>query len=268
MSKLIKLATWNVNSIRIRLDNMKEFIDAENPDIICLQEVKAKEEDFPFDDVRALGFEHIALYGMPGYNGVAILSKLALDDVEKKDWVGKTDARHIRARFKDINLNNIYIPAGGDVPDPVINLSFAHKLAFIDDIAEHYENNLAKYKDENMIICGDFNIAPLENDVWNHKQMLKTISHTPIEVERLDRLQKSLSFVDVVREFFKEPEKVYSWWSYRNPNWQTNNKGRRLDHIWVSPSLKDRVKSVKIFKEARYQTRPSDHVPVLIEIEI
>lgn len=263
-----KLATWNVNSIRIRMELLKKFTAQENPDVVCIQEVKAKEEDFPFEDVRTLGYPHIALYGMAGYNGVCILSKTPLKDVEQKNWVGKTDARHICARvFDDIEINNIYIPAGGDIPDPIANLSFAHKLTFMDDVAEWWEQHQKTYASRKMIVCGDFNVAPLENDVWNHRQMLKIVSHTPVEIERLTRLKNSLNFVDVLRKFHPEPEKAYSWWSYRNPNWQTNNKGRRLDHIWTTPNLEDRLVAVKILKEARNWERPSDHVPVIAEIK-
>ena len=180
-----KLATWNVNSIRIRMELLKKFTAQENPDVVCIQEVKAKEEDFPFEDVRALGYPHIALYGMAGYNGVCILSKTPLKDVEQKNWVGKTDARHICARvFDDIEINNIYIPAGGDIPDPIANLSFAHKLTFMDDVAEWWEQHQKTYAGRKMIVCGDFNVAPLENDVWNHRQMLKIVSHTPDIVEK------------------------------------------------------------------------------------
>ena len=264
-----KLVTWNVNSIRIRLALLKELCALENPDIICLQEVKAKEEDFPFAEIKECGFEHIALYGMPGYNGVAILSKVPLKIIEKQDWVGKQDARHIKALvFDDIEINNIYIPAGGDIPDPIENLSFAHKLAFVDDIAEHYEQNKNSLKNKKMLLCGDFNIAPSENDVWNHKQLLKIVSHTPVEVQRLTRLFKSLDFVDAVRKFHQEPQKLYSWWSYRNPNWQTNDKGRRLDHIWVTPNLEERLLDCHLLKTLRSMERPSDHIPVVVEIKL
>lgn len=264
-----KLATWNVNSIRIRMDLLKKFVETENPEVICLQEVKAKEADFPFAEIRALGYSHIALYGMPGYNGVAILSKVPLQGTEQLNWVGKQDARHIRARiFDDIEINNIYIPAGGDLPDPIINLFFAHKLTFMDDIAEFFELHKSELSQKKMILCGDFNVAPREHDVWGHKQMLKIISHTPIEVERLNRLLNSLDFVDVLRELYPEPEKLYSWWSYRNPKWMENNKGRRLDHIWTSPNLKERIVGARIFKEARSWERPSDHVPVIMELKL
>ena len=265
----IKLATWNVNSIRIRLEHLARFAKEKQPDVICLQEVKAKPEDFPFDDIRALGYENIALYSQAGYNGVAILSKYHLDNIEERDWVGKHDARHIKATILgDVEIDDIYIPAGGDIPDPIENLSFAHKLTFMDDIAEYWEQHKKENQDKKMIICGDFNVAPLENDVWNHKQMLKIVSHTPVEVERLTRLKKSLDFIDIGREFHPEPEKIFSWWSYRNPNWQKNNKGRRLDHIWATPKLKESIKGYEIFTPTRAWERPSDHVPVIAEFSL
>lgn len=263
-----RLVTWNINSVRIRLDLLDKLVKEHNPDVVCLQEVKAKKEDFPFGAIRKIGFEHIALYGMAGYNGVAILAKDELKNIEKMDWVGKKDARHIKACvFDDIEVNNIYIPAGGDVPDPIENLSFAHKLCFMDDISEYFEQNKATLKQKKILICGDFNVAPKENDVWNHKQLQKIVSHTPIEVERLTRLFKSLDFVDGVRKFFKDDEKIFSWWSYRNPNWQKNNKGRRLDHIWVTPNLAERVVSAQILNDFRSTERPSDHVPIMVDIK-
>ncbi len=264
-----KLITWNVNSIRIRLSPLNLLCQLVSPDIVCLQEVKAKEEDFPFEEVKKLGFEHIALYGQAGYNGVAILSKVPLNNIAQRNWVGKKDARHIKATvFDDIEINNLYVPAGGDIPDPIENLAFAHKLCFMDDIAEYFEQNKPELKNRKTILCGDFNVAPSENDVWNHKQLLKIVSHTPIEVERLTRLFKSLDFVDAVRKFYPEPQKIYSWWSYRNPNWQSNDKGRRLDHIWVTQNLQNRILNTQVIKELRLCGRPSDHVPVLTKIKL
>ena len=269
MNNKFRFATWNVNSIRIRMDLLKKFVEQEQPDIICIQEVKAKKEDFPFNEIQQLGYPHIALYSQAGYNGVAIISKYALSEIEEFNWVGKKDARHIKAKiFNDIEIHNSYIPAGGDIPDPIINLSFAHKLTFMDDISEFWEKNKTKYQNKKMIICGDFNVAPYENDVWNHKQLLKIVSHTPVEVERLSRLKKSLDFIDISREFIPETEKIYTWWSYRNPNWKTNNKGRRLDHIWITPLLKDNVKGYKIIQDTRAWERPSDHVPVMAEFDV
>ena len=263
------LVTWNVNSIRIRMDLVAVLVKNYKPDVICLQEVKAKEEDFPISDIHMLGYPYVAFYGMPGYNGVAIISKIPLHNEQKCDWVGKKDARHIKVSvLDDIEINNIYIPAGGDVPDPIINLSFAHKLCFMDDISEWFEQNKETLQSQKILLCGDFNVAPSENDVWGHKQLLKTVSHTPIETGRLNRLFASLDFVDAVRVFTPEPEKIFSWWSYRNPNWKTNNKGRRLDHIWVSQPLKNRLISTRILTEFRAFDRPSDHVPIMVEISL
>ncbi len=264
-----RLVTWNINSIRIRLDLLQRLTDIYAPDIICLQEVKAKSEDFPFEAIKSFGLEHIALYSMPSYNGVAILSKIPLADITPLDWVGKHDARHIKATiFGDIEINSLYIPAGGDIPDPIINLSFAHKLCFMDDISEYFEQHEDALSKKKMLICGDFNVAPSPNDVWNHKQLLKIISHTPIETGRLDRLFNSLDFTDAVRQIYPEPEKIFSWWSYRNPSWMINNKGRRLDHIWVTEPLKKSVFDVQFLKEFRSAERPSDHIPVLIDLKI
>jgi len=265
---LVKLVSWNVNSIRIRLELLSFLAEKYNPDIICIQEVKAKEADFPFEAVKKMGFQHIALYGMAGYNGVAILSKLPLSDIESKNWVGKQDARHIKAVCNGLEINNIYIPAGGDIPDPIENLSFAHKLCFIDDMSEYYEQRKEELADKAILFCGDFNVAPKENDVWNHKKMLGIVSHTPIEIGRLTRLFNSLDFVDAIRQIYPESEKIFSWWSYRNPNWKTNNKGRRLDHIWVTKKLSSGIKNAFILQEFRSLERPSDHVPVMVEILI
>ena len=263
----MRIVSWNVNSIRIRIDLLKKLINTKSPDVICIQEVKAKEEDFPYHEIRQLGYEYIALYGMPGYNGVSILSKLPINNIKKHDWCNKTDARHISATVKNIEIHNIYVPAGGDVPDIKTNPSFVHKLQFVDELTTWFASYKNEYKDKNLLICGDFNIAMLEHDVWDHKKMLKIISHTPIEIEKLMNLYNSIDFRDIIREKFPEPEKIYSWWSYRNPNWQTNNKGRRLDYIWVNPDFKPKIENIEILKEFRSFERPSDHVPLLVELE-
>ena len=262
---MIKIVTWNVNSIRVRIGALQKLAKDEKPDVVCLQEIKAKKEDFPWEEVKNLGFENIALYCMPGYNGVAILSRLPLKDVKEYSHVGKNDARHISAVVNGkAEIHNIYIPAGGDIPDVSENPSFKYKLDFISELAEFFEKNKA----EKRIVCGDFNVAPLENDVWNHKAMLKIVSHTPVEISKLTKFYQDGGFEDMVRHKYPEPQKIYSWWSYRNPNWKINNKGRRLDHLWCSPELVDKIKKVEIYKNFRSYERPSDHVPVAVELEI
>ena len=262
---MTKLISWNVNSLRIRLGGLRQIVERENPDVICLQEVKAKPEDFPFEAVRALGFEHIALYGMPGYNGVAIAARRPLSDIRRYDWAGKADARHISAVTADgIEVHNIYIPAGGDLPDPEKNPAFARKLAFIEELEQYFGRRAKEMQNCRLVACGDFNVAPSENDVWNHKQLLKIVSHTPAETLRLQKWYQNSGLIDAVRHFYPEPQKVFSWWSYRNPNWQSNNKGRRLDHIWVSPALAPQMREVSLIKAQRLDERPSDHIPVCL----
>ena len=263
-----KLATWNVNSIRIRMELLKNLRHRKIRTLSAFRKSRPRKKTFRLKTCGLSVIRILRCTAWPATTACAFFPKTPLKDVEQKNWVGKTDARHICARvFDDIEINNIYIPAGGDIPDPIANLSFAHKLTFMDDVAEWWEQHQKTYAGRKMIVCGDFNVAPLENDVWNHRQMLKIVSHTPVEIERLTRLKNSLNFVDVLRKFHPEPEKAYSWWSYRNPNWQTNNKGRRLDHIWTTPNLEDRLVAVKILKEARNWERPSDHVPVIAEIK-
>ena len=146
-------------------------------------------------------------------------------------------------------------------------MKFAHKLAFLDEL--HAMEKLRPQTGERAILVGDLNVAPLEHDVWSHKQMLKVVSHTPVETEKLTAFRKVGNWVDVARELTPEPEKIYTWWSYRAmDNWKAADRGRRLDHIWVSPQLGDRVSRLDITKAARGWARPSDHVPVTAAIEV
>jgi exodeoxyribonuclease-3 len=163
-------------------------------------------------------------------------------------------------------VHNFYVPAGGDEPDPVNNEKFAHKLAFLDEM--RIAPDMCPGNADRAILVGDLNVAPLEHDVWSHKQMLKVISHTPIECEKLAAVQKAGEWFDVLRAFVPEPAKLYTWWSYRAHDWEVADRGRRLDHIWVSPAMADRVSGMKITKQARGWTQPSDHVPVTAVIEL
>lgn len=261
----MKITTWNVNSVRLRLPLIEKFITASGPDVLCLQETKVVDDLFPGAAFEALGYTHQKFAGMKSYNGVAILSKLPFTGSDKKDWCGKEDCRHVTATLKGgIEVHNFYIPAGGDIPDPATNDKFAHKLQFIDEMtAWSAETKSAKKK---RVILGDFNIAPSEYDVWSHKQLLKVVSHTPVEVDRMTSLAEAGSWVDAVRHVAGEDEKLYSWWSYRSRDWTVADRGRRLDHIWVSPALEGKLKSVDILREARSWEKPSDHVPVTLTV--
>jgi exodeoxyribonuclease-3 len=145
-------------------------------------------------------------------------------------------------------------------------VKFAHKLAFLDEM--HVSKGLRPAPADRAIIVGDLNVAPLESDVWSHKQLLSVVSHTPIECEKLLGVQKAGGWIDAVRTFVPEPTKLYTWWSYRSPDWTRSNKGRRLDHIWTSDKLADRVAAITVAKDYRSAKRPSDHVPVTAMLEL
>ncbi|MTI09885.1 exodeoxyribonuclease III [Curvivirga aplysinae] len=262
----MRLVTWNINSIRQRLHLLRQLDDEYNPDVVCFQETKAQNTDFPMEDIKALGFPHVYIVGMKGYNGVAICSKLPLENETQKDWVGKSDCRHQSVTLPNgIEVHNFYVPAGGDEPNPEANEKFDHKLKFLAEMTDWFPAE--KDNSKPMILVGDLNIAPLEEDVWSHKQLLKVVSHTPIEVEALNKVMDAFGWVDAMRQIIPTPEKLYSWWSYRSRDWRKANKGRRLDHIWITEPLKDKVKDLKVIVDARGWEKPSDHAPVLIELE-
>jgi exodeoxyribonuclease-3 len=260
----MKIVTWNINSVRLRAPIVLDMMRKLEPDIVCLQETKAPDEHFPSDVFAEEGYKFQHFHGMKSYNGVAILSKIPYIAKDIHHRCGKEDCRHIAAKFNDFELHNIYIPAGGDIPDPDANDKFAHKLDFVDELAGWFKDNYSK--DQRLVAVGDFNIAPLEHDVWSHKQLLKIVSHTPIEVEKLTRMYGSLDWHDAIRHFVPEDEKCYTWWSYRNHDWKISNRGRRLDHIWVTKPMASSLKSHKILVEARDWEKPSDHVPVMLEL--
>ena len=261
----MRIATWNINSVRLRIGLVEKLIDEAVPDVLCLQETKTLNDTFPRAALAAKGFVHQHILGMKGYNGVAIVSRLPLRDTGHINWQGREDCRHVFATLpNDAELHCLYIPAGGDIPDPEANPKFAHKLGFLDECAA-WGKTLTDNKSR--ILVGDFNIAPLENDVWSHRQMRDIVSHTPLEIEKLTAWQKSQNFVDAVRHFVPPEEKLYSWWSYRAQDWDTSDRGRRLDHIWVTPDLTPNLRAAQILRAARnWEPKPSDHVPVIVDI--
>ncbi len=259
----MRLVTWNINSLRLRLPLLQRLVQEEQPDVICLQEIKVQDSEFPEAALKALGYPHILRHGMKGYNGVAILSRLPFLAKDPQNWCSKSDSRHGRGVLPgDLDLQNFYIPAGGDIPDPKKNVKFAHKLQFLDEMTGYFQNRKTKKKS---IMVGDLNIAPLEHDVWSHKQLLDVVSHTPIEVEKLSSIKTAGKWVDAVRHFTPEDQKLFSWWSYRSPDWTKNDRGRRLDHIWVTPDLQKELKQARIRRDMRAWQQPSDHVAVILD---
>src|SRR5580693_3296925 len=240
----LTIATWNINSVRLRIDNVERYLRMRKPDVLCLQETKCPDEHFPHMAFEALGYKHRLVQGMKSYNGVAIVSKVPFKATKVHHRCGKEDCRHIEAALDiggdPVLLDNLYIPAGGDIPDPDQNDKFAHKLDFYREMAQWFADRKPGprvRKGLRRIAVGDLNVA-------------------------------SLDWIDVPRRFVPSDEKLYSWWSYRNNDWRASNRGRRLDHILATPALSGVLKGHRVDADLRDWEKASDHVPVLATFEV
>ncbi len=264
------IATWNINSVRLRAGLVQRYLSEHKPDVLCLQETKCPDAQFPHGEFHKLGYTHIAINGQKGYHGVAVLSRHEIASATPREFCAKGDSRHLfvtlGGKAAGLGIHNFYVPAGGDEPDPAVNDKFAHKLAFLDEMTSLFAQ--ARDPARREILVGDLNIAPLEHDVWSHKALLDVVSHTPIEVEKLGKAQAAGEWFDALRKFVPADEKLYTWWSYRAADWAAANKGRRLDHVWVSPALGRSVKAMHVGRDARGWERPSDHAPVKVELTL
>jgi exodeoxyribonuclease-3 len=260
----LTLATWNINSVRLREALVARLLREEGPDILCLQECKSPAEKIPVATFAALGYHHVVMRGQKGYNGVAIFSKRPIEDAGSVDFAGLNHARHVAARLDcGAVIHNVYVPAGGDTPDRQENEKFGQKLDFFTHLRDHFRAELPR----RAILVGDLNVAPQEDDVWSHKQMLKVVSHTPIEVEHFEEAREAGGWTDVTRA--DQPTgKLYSWWSYRAPDWHAADKGRRLDHVWATGDLVGASHGSRVLRDARGWDSPSDHVPVFATFDI
>ncbi len=263
----LSLATWNINSVRLRLPLVLDVLKHHPVDVLCLQEIKCLNDQFPRTAFTKAGYPFHAVHGQKGYHGVAIVSKLPLSDISSRVFCEIEDSRHISARLEidgaPLTVHNFYIPAGGDEPDPEVNPKFRHKLNFLKELKAWFGE--ASFK-EGQLICGDFNVAPHPDDVWSHRQLLSVVSHTPVETQALDDLLTgNHGWSDLVRRHIPYGTKVYSWWSYRARDWQISNRGRRLDHIWATHDIAARSTGIEIVRAARgWGKKPSDHVPVIV----
>ncbi|MCK9541051.1 MAG: exodeoxyribonuclease III [Novosphingobium sp.] len=267
---MISIATWNINSVRLRSDQVVRFLTEQSPDVLCLQEIKCREESFPHQVFEDLGYTHRAIHGQKGYHGVATLSRIPMREFSRHDWQDNGEARHVGVELlgsgvgggQGLILENVYIPAGGDIPDRDLNPKFGQKLDFLGRMTRWAEKI-----DRPTLLVGDFNIAPLECDVYSHKALLKVVSHTPLEVETLGRLSDAHGWVDLGRKHIPAPERNYSWWSYRS-YWRQKDQGRRLDHMWASPDLAAQSRAHRFVEETRRWDQPSDHVPLITEFDL
>ena len=258
------LATWNINSVRLREGLVRKLMEQEAPDVLCLQECKSPVDKIPLEGFRALGYGHMVARGQKGYNGVAILSKLPIEDAGDMDFAGLGHARHVAGRLENgVVIHNFYVPAGGDKPDREINEKFGQKLDYLTEMRDWFRAEQL----EKSILVGDLNIAPREDDVWDHKKMLKVVSHTPVEVDHLAETQEAGRWVDITRTDIPEG-KLYSWWSYRARDWDAADKGRRLDHVWATPDIANAGHGSRILRAVRGWEKPSDHAPVFAEFDL
>ncbi|MFZ5710325.1 MAG: exodeoxyribonuclease III [Pseudomonadota bacterium] len=258
------IATWNINSVRLREGLVARLLSDEAPDILCLQECKSPVEKIPTGIFHGLGYRWIVARGQKGYNGVAIVSKLPIEDAGTEDFARLGHARHVAARLGNgIVIHNCYVPAGGDIPDREQNVKFGQKLDFVAAMRDWAH----RHRPEKAILVGDLNIAPREDDVWSHRQLLKIVSHTPIEVEHFGQAQEAGKWVDVTRRDIPSG-RLYSWWSYRAPDWDAADKGRRLDHVWATPDIASAAHGSRILRAARGWDQPSDHVPVFATFDL
>ncbi|WP_116133324.1 exodeoxyribonuclease III [Tropicimonas sp. IMCC34043] len=258
------IATWNINSVRLRADLVARLLRDEAPDILCLQECKSPVDKIPASIFAVLGYKSMIARGQKGYNGVAILSKLPMEDLGDQDFAGLGHARHVAGRLENgVVIHNFYVPAGGDVPDRDLNEKFGQKLDYLVGMRDWFRAE----RPERAILVGDLNIAPREDDVWNHKQLLKVVSHTPVEVDQLAETQEAGGWVDVTRADIPEGP-LYSWWSYRAPDWDAADKGRRLDHVWATPDIAAAAHSSRVLRAARGWEKPSDHAPVFASFDL
>ncbi|MFC4351873.1 exodeoxyribonuclease III [Fodinicurvata halophila] len=260
----LKIATWNVNSLRQRLTHLERLAEDQAPDVICLQETKVDDPLFPGDALAEMGYSHQVFRGQKAYNGVAILSRIPFKRRDHRIWCQKDDKRHVEVTLPGgLELHNFYVPSGGSIPDPEKNDKFAHKLSFLEEMAQWARSQTRGRK---VLIVGDLNVAPLENDVWNHKRLVRSIGHTPGESQRIADLLEAGALVDAPRQFTPPDQPLYSWWGYRFPQAFERDYGWRLDHAFASQSLMPEIRRIETLRDARSWQKPSDHVPVIVEL--
>ncbi len=255
------ISSWNVNSVRARIENIKNYLKKYKPDILMMQEIKTENINFPYDDFSNLNYEsHV--FGQKSYNGVAIISKNKLKNIRFdliKDKLNQSRIISADTKFKNKNIQliNIYIPNG----NPIDTEKYQYKKKWLDDLIRQLTSCIKK--NPNIILGGDFNIIPSSEDVYNAKNF-ENDALFRLEIRKKLREIINLGFNDVYRHFNKTKED-YTFWDYMRGAWQKNN-GMRIDHFLVSNSIIDKIKSVNINKDPRGRKKPSDHTPIEIKL--
>jgi len=257
----MKIISWNVNSVRARIENIKHYIKDSEPDILMLQEIKTQDENFPNDEFKNLGYISY-VFGQKSYNGVAIISKHELDNTNKnfiKDDLNQSRiiTAELKLKKKKIHLINIYVPNG----NPVDTEKYEYKKNWLKKFISNVEKKIQK--NSNILIAGDFNIIPEEIDVHDFKRY-ENDALGRLEIRKKYRELINLGFKDVYR-FKNKNKQEYTFWDYFAGSWQ-KNYGMRIDHFLLSNSLIENIKSININKKPRSKEKPSDHTPIELEI--
>ncbi|MBU6371826.1 MAG: exodeoxyribonuclease III [Alphaproteobacteria bacterium] len=261
----MRIATWNINSVRLRIAHITRFVIDAKPDVLCLQEIKCRDGEFPLGAFADAGLRHVSVVGQKGWHGVAIASRKPIERLPPPPICPRNEARSVAVRTGGVEIHTLYVPAGGDEPDVATNPKFAHKLDVLAQMKTYYASRKGRGP---LIVTGDLNVAPGEHDVWSHKQLLNVVSHTPAETSALEAARTAGGLVDLARVHHPADEKVYTWWSYRNSDWAKSNRGRRLDHIWTTPELAAASSKFTVHAACRDWEKPSDHAPVSVTINI
>lgn len=257
----MKIATWNINGISSRLQHVLDWASSEQPDVLCLQELKCVDERFPLQKLKGAGFPHIDFHGEKAYNGVAILSKHRIYGLQKNYPNDREDApkRLISGSINGVQVVNVYAPHGTALGSD----KMAYKLDWFQRLREHFDNNFSV--DDNLVLVGDLNIAPHEMDVWK-PSLFKDRTHFSKPERDAIRDLKRWGFVDVFRQINAD-EKLFTWWSNFHNDFE-KDRGMRIDFIWASPPLAETCVDCFVDKTPRGWEHPSDHAPVVAEFRI
>jgi exodeoxyribonuclease-3 len=256
----VRLVTWNINSLRARLDRVEEWVAEVEPDVLCLQETKLADDAFPALTFEAMGYE-CAHFGQGQWNGVAILSKVGLDDVVANFADGiepDPDARILTATCGGVRVSNCYVPNGRALDDD----HYAYKLSWLDRLLDHVGSGSSPTDD--VVVTGDFNIAPADADVYDVR---KFVGATHVSQPERDRLQALCDWgmTDLFRQQHPDADRVYSWWDYRAGDFH-QGRGLRIDLVLGTASVVERLQWAVIDRNARKGKQPSDHAPVIVDL--
>jgi exodeoxyribonuclease-3 len=256
----MKVATWNVNSIRARRQHVIDWLDARQPDVLCLQELKATPDEFPFEEVRECGYE-AAVFGQKTYNGVAILSRAPIGDVVEGFGDDEDDpqARLLSAQVDGVTILSAYFPNGGEVGSD----KYEYKLRWMERLREQLVQRFDPQHDQ-VALCGDFNVAPADDDIGRPKEWRSSVLANDTVRDALQNVA-SFGLEDVVRPFHPQGG-VFSWWDYRGRGFERGN-GLRIDHVFCTNALAERTIGAVVDRQERARKSPSDHAPVVVEFE-